>query len=240
MPVWSCSAVPSRTAPESTEPRAVCSPASAAVVAAKGTRRRSSISGTPGRGTTTRRRPPGRVDSTAAGTGCGRGSPSGGGKGKGKAPGPPPPRPAGGGAGIQVAGGGLHLVGGHGGEAGGELAGELRAAVHQLRGSEPERAAQHRVGLAEQLRLRARLHPLQLVGGDAVLGDPMDLLVHRRLHLLRRDGGRVVHLGGEQGGVADVERVAEQADVAALRDRDAVVVDEPTLEAGGVAPPEQL
>jgi hypothetical protein len=78
MPVWSCVAVPSRTAPESTELLAARSSASGAVAAANGTRSRSSISGTPARGTTTTRRPLGSVDSCAWGTGCGRGSPSGG------------------------------------------------------------------------------------------------------------------------------------------------------------------
>src|SRR3712207_7943807 len=50
MPVASCAPVPSRTAPESTAERAVCCAAVRAVAAAKGTRNRSSTSGTPGRG----------------------------------------------------------------------------------------------------------------------------------------------------------------------------------------------
>ena len=64
--------------------------------------------------------------------------------------------------------------------------------------------------------------------------------MHRGRDPVGRDAGRVVHLGGQQRGVPDVERVAEQADVAALGDGDAVVVHQPALEAGRVALAEQL
>ena len=71
-------------------------------------------------------------------------------------------------SGIQPPGGGLHLVGGDGGQPGGELAGQLGPPVDQLGGGEAERAAEHRVGLPQQLRLGAGLHAAQLVGADAV------------------------------------------------------------------------
>ncbi len=102
--------------------------------------------------------------------------------------------------------------------------------MDDLRGGEPERPAEHGVGLAQQLRLGAGLDAAQFVGTDAVLGDPRHLLVHRREDLADRDAGGVVHLGGEQRRVADVERVAEEPDVAALRDRDPVLVHQPALQ----------
>src|SRR3712207_4049090 len=148
MPVASCAPVPSRTAPESTAERAVCCAAVRAVAAAKGTRNRSSTSGTPGRGTTTNRRPLGSVSSVTASSGCGRGSPSGG-TSTGALTSPPRRRSSAAfaallrsrtssqwrsstssrgtqledrdGARVQPPGGGLHLLGANGGQPGGEL-----------------------------------------------------------------------------------------------------------------------
>ena len=79
MPVWSCAAVPSSTAPESTRAARRCArprPAPSARRTAPAAAARSA--GRRGAGTTTSRSPLGSVVSCASGTGCGRGSPSGG------------------------------------------------------------------------------------------------------------------------------------------------------------------
>src|SRR3954470_19696662 len=161
--VWSCDAVPSRTAPDSTDVRAVWVAAARALAAAKGTRSRSSTSGTPSRGTTTFS-PVGSTVSVTAGAGWGRGSPSGGISDRSSAGavirGPrgvvSEAIDVGGcssgtpgraqlqhrrGARIQSPGGDLHLLGGDGGQPGGVLTGQLGAAVDQLGGGEGERAA---------------------------------------------------------------------------------------------------
>ena len=144
-------------------------------------------------------------------------------------------------SGIQPAGRVRTCSGGDGGQPGGQLAGQLGAARGSARRrrsrgcgrapSRPAAAAAPRCGPAPgaaRRRRRRRSRPGR---------SP------RRPRPSTRSAGTpagwctwVV----SSVGVADVERVAEQADVAALRDGDAVVVHQPALQPRGVALAEQL
>ena len=246
MAFWSCAAVPSRTAPDSTEARAVCTPRRRAVGAANGTRSRSSISGTPGRGTTTTRRPLGSVVSSAAGTGWGRGSPSGGTRDRSSCAvieRPPVARSS-----------STAAVSGSSARAAvctcSGVTAASRAAISPASSARPwisSAAAKARVRPSTESAWRSSCASVRACTRRSSSA-PTPSVAIRAISSWTVEStvsgpataGRVVDLGGEQGRVADVERVAEEAHVAALRDRDAVAVHQPALQAGGVALAEQL